>query len=135
MSEPLVGIVLAHEAVANALVAAVAAIAGDGHGLLPVSNSGCDRSAIEQRLTDAIAGRSAVIFADLPGGSCAFGAAAYARSHPEVAVVTGVNLAMLLDFAFHRGLTPEAARARAVETGRGAITAPGAAGRPAGSVG
>ncbi len=130
--EPLTGIVLAHEAVANALVAAVAAIAGDAHGLVAVSNSGCDRAAIEQRLADAIAGRAAVIFADLPGGSCAFGAAAYARRHPETAVVTGVNLAMLLDFAFHRTQTPEAARQRAVETGRGAIAAPGAGGRTAG---
>ena len=129
---PLVGIVLAHEAVANALVAAVAAIAGDTHGLIAVSNAGCDRAAIEERLAAAIAGHAAIIFADLPGGSCAFGAAAYARSHPEVAVVTGVNLAMLLDFAFHRSLTPEAARARAVETGRGAIVAPGAGGRAAG---
>ncbi len=133
---PLVGIVLAHEAVANALVTAVAAIAGEGHGLIAVSNAGCDRAAIEQRLADAIASRAAVIFADLPGGSCAFGAASYARSHPEVAVVTGVNLAMLLDFAFHRGLSPEAARERAVETGRGAIAAPGApGGRSAGGVG
>ena len=128
MSEPagpLVGIVLAHEAVANALVAAVAAIAGDHHGLVPVSNAGCDRAAIEARLADTIATRPAVIFTDLPGGSCAFGAAHYAKDHPEVAVVTGVNLAMLLDFAFHRSQTPAEARARAVETGRGAIATPG----------
>jgi len=127
MSEPLVGIVLAHEAVANAFVVAVAAIAGTGHGLLPVTNTGCDRAAIEARLRDAIAGRPAVIFADLPGGSCAFGAAAYARSHPDVAVVTGVNLAMLLDFVFHRAVTPAAARERAVATGRSAIATPGVA--------
>lgn len=128
MSEPLVGVVLAHEAVANAFVAAVAAIAGSDHGLIAVSNAGCDKPAIEARLREAIAARPAVIFADLPGGSCAFGAAAYARGHPEVAVVTGVNLAMLLDFAFHRAVTPAAARERAVTTGRSAIAGPGAAG-------
>lgn len=136
MSEPLVGIVLAHEAVANAFVFAVAAIVGTDHGLVAVSNAGCDRAAIEARLQDAIAGRAAVIFADLPGGSCAFGAAAYARAHPEVAVVTGVNLAMLLDFAFHRAVTPAEARVRAVATGRSAIVAPGApAADPAGTGG
>ena len=124
-SPPLVGIVLAHEAVANAFVAAVAAIAGDDHGLVAVSNAGCDRAALEARLADAIAGRRAVVFADLPGGSCAFGAASYARRHADVAVVTGVNLAMLLDFAFHRGVTPVEARERAVTTGRSAIAAPG----------
>jgi mannose/fructose-specific phosphotransferase system component IIA len=134
---PLAGIVLAHEAVATAFVAAVEAIAGTEHGLVPVSNAGCDRAAIEARLAAAIAGRPAVIFADLPGGSCAFGAAAYARSHPSIAVVTGVNLAMLLDFAFHRAATPEAARERAVATGRSAIGAPGgpAAQAPRGSAG
>ena len=130
MSEPLTGVVLAHEAVATAFVAAVAAIAGDGHGLRPVSNSGCDRAAITRRLDEAIGAHPALIFADLPGGSCAFSAAAYARLHPDVAVVTGVNLAMLLDFVFHRTVTPGAACARALDTGRAAITAPG--GHPGG---
>jgi len=125
MSEPLAGIVLAHAEVAQAFVNAVGAIAGLEHGLVPVSNEGCDRRAIIERLEQAIAGRPAVVFADLPGGSCAFSAAAYARSNPSVRVVTGVNLAMLLDFAFHRAETPEQAAARAVETGREAVTLAG----------
>lgn len=121
MSEPLVGIVLAHEAVAQALVAAVRAIVGEGHGLIPVSNSGCDRAAILARLEEAVGGRPAVIFTDMPGGSCAFSAGAFSRQRPEVRVVTGVNLAMLLDFAFHRELPAAAAAARAVETGRASV--------------
>ena len=126
MSEPLVGIVLAHAEVANALVAAVQSIAGDQHGLVAVSNTGCDRAALTARLDGAIGGRPTVVFADMPGGSCAFSAASYARGHSNVAVVTGVNLAMLLDFAFHRDLAPAASAARAAQTGRGAITAIGA---------
>ncbi len=121
MSEPLIGVVFAHAEVAAAFVSAVAAIAGDGHGLVGVSNEGCDRAALAARLDAALAGRAALVFADLPGGSCAFSAAAYARSHPEVRVVTGVNLAMLLDFAFHRDATPEAAAERAVRTGRQSV--------------
>jgi mannose/fructose-specific phosphotransferase system component IIA len=126
MSEQLVGIVLAHAEVANAFVLAVQSIAGDQHGLVAVSNTGCDRAALTARLDAAIAGKPTVVFADMPGGSCAFSAASYARDHKNVAVVTGVNLAMLLDFAFHRDLTPGAAAARASQTGRGAITAIGA---------
>jgi len=122
MSEPLTGIVLAHSDVAQAFVSAVTAIAGEAHGLIPVSNQGCDRRAITERLDRAISGRPAVVFADMPGGSCAFSAAAYARAHPEVRVVTGVNLAMLLDFAFHRNATPEEAVKRAVDTGNAAVT-------------
>ena len=126
MSERLVGIVLAHEEVATAFVAAVQAIAGDEHGLVGVSNIGCDRVAIAARLDAAVAGRPAVVFADMPGGSCAFGAAAYAREHPGIAVVTGVNLPMLLDFVFHRDQSPAAPAARACQTGRGAVVAIGA---------
>src|SRR5690348_4170189 len=108
MSERLTGIVLAHEAVSQAFVEAVQAIAGTEHGLVPVSNSGFDRTMLTQRLDEAIAGRPSVVFADMPGGSCAFSAAAYARGRADVRVVTGVNLAMLLDFAFHRDSTPAA---------------------------
>jgi mannose/fructose-specific phosphotransferase system component IIA len=121
MSEPLLGVVFAHADVAAAFVSAVRAIAGDGHGLVPVSNEGCDRVALAARLDATLAGHPALVFADLPGGSCAFSAAAYARSHPDVRVVTGVNLAMLLDFAFHRDATPEEAAERAVRTGRQSV--------------
>jgi mannose/fructose-specific phosphotransferase system component IIA len=125
MSDRLAGVVLAHAEVAQALVNAVAAIAGDDHGLVPVSNAGCDRAALTARLEAAIAGRPAVVFADMPGGSCAFSAAAFARVNGQVRVVTGVNLAMLLDFAFHRDQPPDEAARRAVETGRNSVAAVG----------
>jgi mannose/fructose-specific phosphotransferase system component IIA len=124
MSEPLLGVVFAHADVGAALVSAVRAIAGEEHGLVAVSNEGCDRAALASRLNEVIAERRAILFTDLPGGSCAFGAAAYAHEHPGVRVVTGVNLAILLDFAFHRGESLDAAAARAVETGRAAVTSP-----------
>lgn len=127
MSERLRGIVLAHADVAPALVKAVQVIAGDEHGLIPVSNDGCDRAALTARLNAAIDGHAAIVFADMPGGSCAFSAAAYARLHADVRVVTGVNLAMLLDFAFHRGEDPAAAAERAVQTGRGSVNSVGGA--------
>jgi mannose/fructose-specific phosphotransferase system component IIA len=125
MSERLAGIVLAHAELAPSLVAAVQAIVGDDHGLVPVSNTGCDRTALTARLDAAISGRASVVFADMPGGSCAFSAAAYARNNPHVRVVTGVNLAMLLDFAFHRDADAAAAAQRAVETGRASVATVG----------
>ena len=128
MSEKLTGIVLAHADVAEAFVTAVQVIAGNDHGLVPVSNTGCDRASLSARLDTAIAGRATLIFADMPGGSCAFSAASYARGHETVRVVTGVNLAMLLDFAFHRDQPLDVAAARALETGRGSVTVVG--GRP-----
>jgi mannose/fructose-specific phosphotransferase system component IIA len=126
MSEPLRGIVVSHAAVAQALVAAVAAIAGVEDALVPVSNEGCDERAVTERLTAAIGGKAAVLFIDLPGGSCLTSAVRHARGKSDLAVVTGVNLAMLLDFVFHRDVTPAVAAQRAVEAGARAIRTPAA---------
>jgi len=121
MSERLTGVVVAHTEVAAALLAAVRAIAGDDTGLVAVSNTGCDRAGLTRDLDRAIGGRPAVVFTDMAGGSCAFTAAALARGRPEVRVVTGVNLAMLVDFAFHRDLPVADAAKRAVDVGRTAV--------------
>jgi mannose/fructose-specific phosphotransferase system component IIA len=121
MSEKLSGVVVAHTELAEALLAAVRAIAGDEIGLVAVSNRGSDRAALLRRLEEAVAGRPTLVFTDMPGGSCAHTAAHLARGRPELRVVTGVNLAMLLDFVFHRELPLEAAAERAVQTGRVAV--------------
>ena len=126
MSEPLRGIVVSHAAVAQSLVTAVAAIAGVEDALVPVSNEGCDGRALTDRLTAAIGGKPAVLFVDLPGGSCLTGAVRYAHGKPDLAVVTGVNLAMLLDFVFHRDVPPAEAAKRAAEAGTRAIRTPAA---------
>jgi mannose/fructose-specific phosphotransferase system component IIA len=46
------------------------------------------------------------------------------KSENSVKVVTGVNLAMLVDFVFHRTLSPAEAAARAVTTGQASIRVP-----------
>jgi len=126
MSEPLRGVIVSHSAVAQALRAAVAAITGIGDALVPVSNDGCDSGALTMRLAEAIGGRPAVLFVDLPGGSCLTTSIRLARGKMDVAVVTGVNLAMLLDFVFHRELSPADAARRAAEAGGKAIRTPAA---------
>src|SRR5205823_14340764 len=106
MSEPLRGVIVSHAAVAQALLAAVAAITGVNDALVPVSNDGCDTGALAERLTQAIGNKPAVLFVDLPGGSCLTSSVRLARGKSDVAVVTGVNLAMLLDFVFQRHPPP-----------------------------
>jgi len=120
MSE-LRGIIVSHAAVAEALVVAVRAITGIEDALTPVSNEGCGQEALAQRLRDAVGDGPAIIFVDLPGGSCMTSSTRYAKQHADIAVVTGVNLAMLLDFVFHRDIKPEEAARRAVDAGAKAI--------------
>jgi mannose/fructose-specific phosphotransferase system component IIA len=126
MSEPLRGVIVSHAAVAQALKSAVGAITGADDALIPVSNDGCDSGALSARLSAAIDGKPAVLFVDLPGGSCLTSAVRLAKSQSDVAVVTGVNLAMLLDFVFHRDVPPLEAARRAAEAGSRAIRTPAA---------
>ncbi|MFZ5623480.1 MAG: PTS sugar transporter subunit IIA [Gemmatimonadota bacterium] len=121
MSEALRGIVVCHGSVARALVEAVEQISGIAGRLTPVSNSGCGLGELEQRVTEAIGDRPAVVFVDMPSSSCLFAALQQAKSRGDVRVVTGVNLAMLLDFVFHSDGQPAAAAGRAEGTGRKSI--------------
>lgn len=126
MSEPLHGVVVSHAELAAALVTAARAISGVDGVLEAVSNEGCDPEALAARIDKALGTGPAVLFVDLPGGSCLTSALRLSRGRASVAVVTGVNLAMLLDFVFHRDLTPAEAAQRAAQAGGQAIRTPGA---------
>jgi mannose/fructose-specific phosphotransferase system component IIA len=115
--------VVSHAAVAESLVRAVGAITGLAEALAPVSNEGCDAADLAARVAAAVGTGPAVIFVDLPGGSCLTSAVRLAQGRADLAVVTGVNLAMLLEFVFHRDLDPAAAARRAAEAGGRAIQA------------
>lgn len=121
MSEELRGVIVCHGLLARALVDATAQISGMADALIPVSNSGCDRGDLEARVEAAVGTGATVVFVDMASGSCLFAVLRRLRERENVRVVTGVNLAMLLDFVFHRNLTPDEAAKRAVEIGEKAI--------------
>ncbi len=121
MSELAYGIVVAHGALAAALVGEAERISGELGVLAAVSNSECGPEDIERRVTEATGQGPAVIFVDMPCGSCFFAAMRTARNRPDVRVVTGVNLPMLLDFVSHRTLPPADGAARAAGKGTDAI--------------
>ena len=124
MSEELRGVVVCHGALASALVQAAEQISGLAGVLVPVSNTGCDREALEDRVIAAVNGQPAVVFVDLASGSCLFAVLKRLRSEQLVKVVTGVNLAMLVDFVFHRTLSPAEAASRAAAAGEKSIKVP-----------
>jgi mannose/fructose-specific phosphotransferase system component IIA len=124
MSEELRGVVVCHGTLAGALVQAAEQISGLGGALIPVSNTGCDRDALEDRILAAVDGHPAVVFVDLASGSCLVAVLKRLRGEQLVKVVTGVNLAMLVDFVFHRSLSPAEAATRAAAAGEKSIRIP-----------
>lgn len=121
MSESLRGVIVSHGTLAQALVDAVERITGDADELVAVTNADCSRDDLVRRIESAAGDRPAIVFVDLPSGSCLQASALYARSRGGIAVVAGVNLAMLLDFSMHRDHELAHAAARAAEVGGRAI--------------
>ena len=111
MSELVAGVVISHGELAKAFVDAVRRITGQDGVLTPVTNVGCSRETLRARLTAALSGGPTVVFVDMPAGSCLQAAVAEVQSRPDVWVVSGVNLPMLLDFVYHRDVTAQIGRA------------------------
>jgi mannose/fructose-specific phosphotransferase system component IIA len=124
MSDPLRGVVVAHGGLADALVQEAEAITGQTGVLTGVSNLGAGREEIARRLDAAVGAGPAVLFVDMPCGSCFFAAMHLARAAAGVRVVTGVNLPMLVDFLHNRALPPDEGAARAAVKGSDAIRKP-----------
>ena len=119
----VVGIVVAHATLAASLVAAAEGISGIRDALVPISNEGASPERLAAAVADAIGGRPAILFTDLGSGSCGFVCRSIARVEADVAVVTGVNLPMLLDFLFHRDLPSVELVLRVTEKGRAEVRA------------
>ena len=116
--------VVGHGAMAIGMVDAVRRIAGiEEDALVALSNEGKGPDALRDELTSIVGARSVVVFTDMHAGSCAVAARVACRSGGRRAVVCGVNLPMLLEFAFHRSEPLEELVPRLVEQGRSSITA------------
>lgn len=119
------GIIVTHGKLAEALLEASAAVAGDAGHLEVVSNDGLSQDQLVARVREAL-GRGdvegAIVFTDLGGGSCANACRAVLHENLNVRMVTGVNLPMLVDFVLRRGdLGLEALVERLLQRGRTAI--------------
>jgi len=90
--------------------------------LFAISNEGCGPETLQGRLTAVLGDGPAVVFTDLGSGSCAFAARRIAMERPNTAIVTGVNLPILLDFVFHRTMPLGELVERLVEKGRTGVS-------------
>jgi PTS system N-acetylgalactosamine-specific IIA component len=121
-SESPRAIVAGHGDFPDGIVSAVDQISGRGGVFLPVSNRGLGAGDIESVLSEAAtSSRVSVIFTDLPGGSATLAVRRMMRANPDLVLVTGANLATLLEFVFQSDADPRAAARNAAEKGRAAI--------------
>lgn len=122
-------LIVAHADLAAGLLSAVERISGRGSVLEAVSNQGMSADEMEALLRDRIErGGLRAIFTDLPGGSWTIAARRAMRGRDDVTLVTGVNLAALLEFVMRDDLQPTAAAAGSVVRARSAITVFGGGG-------
>lgn len=124
-------IVAGHGDFAAGIVSAVVQITGRDDVFIPITNRGLSAQDVERVIREQVgaAGEGgasvSVIFTDLPAGSCTMAARRLQRDRPGLTVVTGVNLAALLEFVFTESDDPAAAAGEAVEKGRKALAVAG----------
>ena len=121
-------IVAGHGNFPDGIVSAVDQISGRGDVFVSLSNKGLSGEDIESRLS-RVSSESGVkvFFTDLPGGSATLAVRRLMRANPDLVLVTGANLATLLEFVFQSEADPLAAAKNAVEKGRAALGAYGGA--------
>ena len=116
-------IVAGHGDFAAGMISAVQQITGRGDAFRGISSSrvtGPDLAELMRRAVEETGVQ--VVFTDLQAGSCSMASRRLVRERPDVVLIAGANLPMLLDFVMADGMSPTEAARHAVERGRAAIT-------------
>ena len=115
-------IVVGHGEFAGGLVSAVGQICGMADKLVVLSMMGMTPEDIEGTIREHLARTGArVIFTDLPAGSATIAARRIVKDDPSIVLVSGVNLATLLDFVFNNDVSPTEAARAAAERGKASL--------------
>jgi len=115
-------IVVGHGEFAGGLVSAVGQICGMADKLVVMSMMGMTPEDIESAIRAQLSSTGArVIFTDLPAGSATIAARRIVKDEPGLVLVSGVNLATLLDFVFNTSVPPTEAARAAAERGKASL--------------
>lgn len=115
-------IVVGHGEFAGGLVSAVGQICGMADKLIVLSMMGMTPEDIEGTIREHLTRTGArVIFTDLPAGSATIAARRIVKDDPSIVLVSGVNLATLLDFVFNNAVSPTEAARAAAERGKASL--------------
>ena len=121
-SEKPRAVVVGHGEFAGGLVSAVGQICGMADKLVVLSMMGMTPEDIEATIRQHLDRTGArVIFTDLPAGSATIAARRIVRDDPGIVLVSGVNLATLLDFVFNTDQSPTEAARAAAERGKASL--------------
>jgi PTS system N-acetylgalactosamine-specific IIA component len=119
---PLRAVLLGHGDLASGMVDAVRAITGIGEeALVPLSNRGLSPETLAEQVQSQLGDGPAIVFTDLQSGSCSFVARRLIQANPELVVVSGANLSVLLEFVMKRELPLDELIPRLLARGRAAI--------------
>jgi mannose PTS system EIIA component len=124
MSEagPVAGVLLGHGDMPAGMVSAVRNITGcEAEAIVAVSNRGKSPDSLAAAVRAAVGEGPAIVFTDLQSGSCGFVARRLQQATPGIAVVSGVNLPLLIEFAMNRHLPLEQLVPRLLAKGRASI--------------
>ena len=101
---PVPALLVMHADLAAALLRAAETVYGPVDGVEVLSNEGLSRDALEQAIDERVAAWPAggLVLTDFWGGSCHQCGVSAARGHQEIAVVSGLNLPILLDYLHNR---------------------------------
>jgi PTS system N-acetylgalactosamine-specific IIA component len=115
-------IVVGHGEFAGGLVSAVGQICGLADKLVVLSMMGMTPEDIESAIRRELTRTGAkVIFTDLPAGSATLAARRIVKDDATLILVSGVNLATLLDFVFNTEVSPTEAARSAAERGKASL--------------
>lgn len=124
MSEhaPVRGVLLGHGGMPDGMVDAVRHITGcEPDALVPITNRGMSPDALADAVLRVVGNGPAVIFTDLQSGSCGFVARRLLQAHPDLIIISAVNLPLLIEFAMNRHLPTGELVPRMLARGRAAI--------------
>ena len=124
---PVPALLVMHADLAAALLRAVSVVYEHVDGIRVISNEGLGKDQLEKRIAQEVEPwtHGGLVLTDFWGGSCHICGASTALNRPghgEIALITGVNLPMLLDYLHNRGRLDAAALAeRLQQKGRDSI--------------
>lgn len=99
------GIVICHDQLAFALLAAAEKIFGPAENVFAFSNDQLEAKSLSETIAKEIfdiSERNMIIMVDLRGGSCWKAAKLLARDLPNIRILSGVNVPMLVSFLCKR---------------------------------